>query len=169
MWSINTTKNRTLKGGCIQSLDYHKEYLVAWIYLPKEYISVPSYSNCFVSVSCNLSSLGIVHCLIINISFARSVGCCLCLRGLAVIIHTFLHCGYVGHCPLSKEGLYLINMTCCELAVLPTWGQCLSLHCNDVTEMDLVWTQRIFTGISIFSNATTCSYELSWFPSWLWW
>jgi len=63
MWSINTTKNRTPKGGCIQSLDYHKEYPVAWIYLPKEHISIPSYSNCFVSMSCNLSSLGIVHCL----------------------------------------------------------------------------------------------------------
>jgi len=42
MWSINTTKNRTPKGGRIQSSDYHKEYLVAGKYLPNEHISILS-------------------------------------------------------------------------------------------------------------------------------
>ena len=72
--------------------------------------------------------------------------------GLAVIIYTFLHCGYVAHCPLSKEGLYSINTKCCQLALLPIGGQCLSLHCHDVTEMDLVRTERFLA--SIFNPLT---------------
>jgi len=27
---------------------------------------------------------------------------------------------------------------------------------------------RVFFFFVFFSNATTCSYEISWFPSWLW-
>jgi hypothetical protein len=129
MWSINRTKNRTRTRGWIQSLDYHKEQSQGNIYGNNIYPFSPGANVLFqcpvISLRRALSTVWVIY-----ISFVSTVGCCPCLRWLAVITHTFLHCGYVGLCPLSKEGLYSINTTCCELALLPNWGQCLSLQCH---------------------------------------